>query len=91
MQTRTMKKKHGRNLQSGKVKPKPSAICKSSWKKNNYLNKTSIGIEIHNSGHDYIYENFSAKQINSLKKLLRKLVEIYKIDKKNIKLKQTLY
>jgi len=57
---------------------------KSSWKKNNYLNKTSIGIEIHNSGHDYIYENFSAKQINSLKKLLRKLVEIYKIDKKNI-------
>ena len=33
MQTRTMKKKHGRNLQSGKVKPKPSAICKSPWKK----------------------------------------------------------
>ena len=57
---------------------------KSSWKKNNYLNKTSIGIEIHNSGHDYIYENFSAKQINSLKKLLRNLVKIYKIDKKNI-------
>ena len=57
---------------------------KSSWKKNNYLNKTSIGIEIHNSSHDYIYENFSTKQINSLKKLLRKLVQIYKIDKKNI-------
>jgi N-acetylmuramoyl-L-alanine amidase len=48
------------------------------------LNNTSIGIEIHNSGHDYIYENFSAKQINSLKKLLRNLVKIYKIDKKNI-------
>ena len=57
---------------------------KSSWKKNNYLNKTSIGIEIHNPGHDYIYENFSAKQINSLKKLLSNLVKIYKIDKKNI-------
>ena len=57
---------------------------KSSWKKHKYLNKTSIGIEIQNSGHDYIYENFSAKQIYSLKKLLRNLVKIYKIDKKNI-------
>ena len=57
---------------------------KSSWKKHNYLNKTSIGIEIQNPGHDYIYENFSAKQIYSLKKLLRNLVKIYKIDKKKI-------
>jgi N-acetylmuramoyl-L-alanine amidase len=57
---------------------------KSSWKKHNYLNKTSIGIEIQNSGHDYIYENFSAKQIHSLKKLLSNLVKIYKIDKENI-------
>ena len=31
---------------------------KSSWKKHNHLNKSSIGIEIHNSGHDNFYENF---------------------------------
>ena len=57
---------------------------KSSWKKYNFLNKTSIGIEIHNSGHDNIYENFSSKQINSLKKLLKNLMKIYKIKKKNV-------
>ena len=57
---------------------------KSSWKKYNSLNKTSLGIEIQNSGHDHSYENFSSKQLNSLKKLLKKLIKIYKIDKKNI-------
>ena len=57
---------------------------KSSWKKYNSLNKTSIGIEIQNSGHDYSYENFSSKQIDSLKKLLKNLVKNYKIDQKNI-------
>ena len=57
---------------------------KSSWKKYNSLNKTSIGIEIQNSGHDYSYENFSLKQIDSLKKLLKNLVKNYKIDQKNI-------
>ncbi len=57
---------------------------KSSWKKYNSLNKYSIGIEIQNSGHDNSYENYSINQINSLKKLLKSLVRIYKIDKKNI-------
>ena len=43
---------------------------KSTWKEIKSLNKYSIGIEIQNSGHDYNYEKFSNKQINSLKKLL---------------------
>ena len=57
---------------------------KSSWKNYSSLNKYSIGIEIQNSGHDNSYENFSSKQIISLKSLLKYLVKIYKIDKKNI-------
>ena len=57
---------------------------KSSWKKYSSLNKYSIGIEIQNSGHDNSYENFSPKQIISLKNLLKYLVKTYKIDKKNI-------
>jgi N-acetylmuramoyl-L-alanine amidase len=57
---------------------------KSSWKKFESLNRHSIGIEIQNSGHDYLYEKFSIKQIKSLKKLLNKLVKIYKINYKNI-------
>ena len=47
---------------------------KSSWKKERFLNKNSIGIEIHNPGHDHGYINFSTKQIFSLKKLLIKLL-----------------
>tara|TARA_B100001057_G_scaffold420927_1_gene441578 strand:- start:119 stop:850 length:732 start_codon:yes stop_codon:yes gene_type:complete len=57
---------------------------KSSWKRFVSLNKYSIGIEIQNSGHEYSYENFSLKQLNSLSKLLRNLIKIYKIDNKNI-------
>ena len=57
---------------------------KSSWKKYSSLNKYSIGIEIQNSGHDNYYENFSSKQIVSLKKILIHLIRTYKIDKKNI-------
>jgi len=57
---------------------------KSSWKRFISLNKYSIGIEIQNSGHEYSYENFSLKQLNSLSKLLRNLIKIYKIDNKNI-------
>ena len=53
---------------------------KSSWKKYKSLNKTSIGIEIQNSG----FESFSFKQIDSLKKLLKHLIKIYKIDQKNV-------
>ncbi len=57
---------------------------KSRWKKFKSLNDYSIGIEIHNTGHDYFHENFSSKQINSLTKLLKTLKKIYKIDYKNI-------
>ena len=57
---------------------------KSSWKKKNRLNKSSIGIEIHNRGHQYGYEKFTSKQINSLKQLLKQLIQLYKIDINNI-------
>jgi N-acetylmuramoyl-L-alanine amidase len=57
---------------------------KSSWKKFKSLNKYSIGIEIQNPGHEYGYRNFSFKQINSLKRLLKKLMKFYKINKNNI-------
>ena len=57
---------------------------KSSWKKKEFLNKNSIGIEIHNQGHDYGYKKFSSKQIGSLKKLLKVLVKSYKINLNNI-------
>ena len=41
----------------------------SNWGKYSSLNKNSIGIEIHNTGHDNKYENFNKKQITSLIKL----------------------
>ena len=56
----------------------------SNWKKLKFLNKNSIGIEIQNSGHNHNFENFSFKQINSLKKLLKYLISTYKINYKNI-------
>tara|TARA_B100001057_G_scaffold467039_1_gene524763 strand:+ start:725 stop:1459 length:735 start_codon:yes stop_codon:yes gene_type:complete len=57
---------------------------KSSWKDLKLLNKYSIGIEIQNSGHDNKYEKFSQKQIISTKKLLRYLINKYKISLKNV-------
>jgi N-acetylmuramoyl-L-alanine amidase len=57
---------------------------KSKWLNYNSLNKDSIGIEIHNPGHNNRYENFSIKQLSSLKILLRTLIKKYKIDSKNI-------
>ena len=57
---------------------------KSSWKGLKSLNKYSIGIELQNSGHDYKYEKFSQKQIISTKKLLRYLINKYKVNFKNI-------
>ena len=56
----------------------------SAWKKYNFLNKNSIGIEISNPGHDFGYKKFSLKQINSLINLCRFLIKKYKINKKNI-------
>ena len=57
---------------------------KSSWKGFKSLNRYSIGIEIHNSGHDYKYENFSKKQITSTKKLLKYLLNKYEVNFKNV-------
>ena len=57
---------------------------KSYWKNFRSLNNSSIGIEIQNSGHKYNYENFTSSQINSLKKLLKRLVKTYTINYKNI-------
>ena len=57
---------------------------KSSWKKIRSLNKCSIGVEIQNQGHNHNYERFSAKQIITIKKLLKQLIRIYRIDLNNV-------
>ena len=57
---------------------------KSNWKKHNFLNKLSIGIELDNPGHDHGYQPFKLKQIKSLKKLIKKLKSKYKIKKENV-------
>ena len=57
---------------------------KSSWKSYKSLNKNSIGIEITNPGHEFNYKKFSKKQIVSLLKLSKSLIEKYKINSKNI-------
>jgi N-acetylmuramoyl-L-alanine amidase len=56
----------------------------SSWKNFKSLNKSSIGIEISNPGHNFNYKKFSKKQIQSIKDLSKYLIRKYKIDKKNI-------
>ena len=56
----------------------------SYWKNFKSLNKSSIGIEISNPGHNSNYKKFSKKQIQSIKKLSKFLITKYKIDKKNI-------
>jgi N-acetylmuramoyl-L-alanine amidase len=56
----------------------------SSWKNFKSLNKSSIGIEVSNPGHNFNYKKFSKKQIQSIKKLSKFLISKYKIDKKNI-------
>ena len=53
---------------------------KSNWKKTKSLNKSSIGIEIQNQGHDHNYERFTSKQIITITKLLKQLIRLYKID-----------
>ena len=51
----------------------------SFWKKLKKLNKYSIGIEIHNPGHQHGYKSFNKKQINSVKYLSLKLAKKYNI------------
>jgi len=57
---------------------------KSSWKGFKSLNQNSIGIEITNPGHELSYKKFSLKQISSLLKLSKFLIEKYRIAHKNI-------
>ena len=56
----------------------------SKWKKDKFLNRISLGIEISNPGHNYSYKKFNKKQINCLIKLSKKLIKKYKIKKQNI-------
>ena len=56
----------------------------SNWKKLTSLNKYSIGIEIHNPGHDHGYKKFGSLQIFSLIKLLTYLTKKFKIKRHNI-------
>ena len=53
---------------------------KSYWKKPRDLNSQSIGIEIDNSGHHILFENYNKNQIGSLINLLNYLVKKYKIN-----------
>ena len=55
----------------------------SFWKKVKKLNKYSIGIEIHNPGHQYGYKSFNKKQINSIKYLSLKLAKKYNIKREH--------
>tara|TARA_B100001939_G_scaffold99059_1_gene85375 strand:+ start:841 stop:1572 length:732 start_codon:yes stop_codon:yes gene_type:complete len=57
---------------------------KSSWQNYKSINKNSIGIEIQNPGHDNGYENFTSKQLGSLKVLLKILIRKYEINLKNV-------
>ena len=57
---------------------------KSMWKKNENLNKNSIGIELVNKGHKFGYQKFTKIQIKNLILLCKKL-------KKNIRSKTILF
>jgi len=57
---------------------------KSCWGKYKNLNKSSIGIELTNKGHQFGYTHFPKKQLSSLTWLCTKLIKKYKIKKKNI-------
>ena len=56
----------------------------SNWFNLKNLNKTSIGIELENKGHQYGYQNFSNKQINQLIKILEILKKKFNIQNINI-------
>tara|TARA_Y100001970_G_scaffold3941_1_gene4545 strand:- start:136 stop:858 length:723 start_codon:yes stop_codon:yes gene_type:complete len=56
----------------------------SNWKKDKSLNKSSIGIEISNKGHQFGYHTFNKKQIKSVINLSKYLIKKYKIKNTNI-------
>ena len=55
----------------------------SNWKNLKLINKYSIGVEIHNPGHQHGYKEFNKKQINAIKHLSIKLAKKYKFKRKN--------
>ena len=55
----------------------------SFWKNLKRLNKYSIGIEIHNPGHQHGYKSFNKNQIAAIKYLSLKLAKKYNLKKKN--------
>ena len=57
---------------------------KSLWKNYKSLNQSSIGIEITNPGHEHGYKKFTKKQISSILKLSKFLMNKYKVNPKNI-------
>tara|TARA_B100001964_G_C14162324_1_gene567375 strand:+ start:323 stop:1072 length:750 start_codon:yes stop_codon:yes gene_type:complete len=57
---------------------------KSYWKGLINLNSSSIGIEIDNSGHHIFNENYNYLQIQSLCKLVKNIIEEYKIMPENV-------
>ncbi len=56
---------------------------KSKWKNFINLNKLSLGIELVNKGHQFGYQNYTKKQINSLIILCKKLKKKYRIKDEN--------
>jgi len=56
---------------------------KSKCKNFNNINNSSLGIELVNKGHQFGYQNFNNKQINSLIKLCKSLKKKYFIKKEN--------
>ena len=56
---------------------------KSKWKQYVNLNKYSLGIELVNKGHNFGYQKFSPRQINSLIRLCKILKKKYSIKKEN--------
>jgi len=57
---------------------------KSCWGKYKNLNKNSIGIELINKGHRFGYTSFKKKQLSSLIKICKKLINKYNIKKRNV-------
>ena len=56
----------------------------SNWKGDSMLNKNSIGIELDNIGHGLNYKIFSNIQMSALERLLKLLINKYKIKKQNV-------
>ena len=77
-------KKNGQVILMVPIKYTAWHAGKSKWKNLDMLNKNSVGIEIHNPGHDFKYFPFNRKQILSTIKLCSFLKKKLKINKKNI-------